>query len=123
MVELSVPEAGHHAGMQIELLVVPDCPNERPAYERLRQALDEAGHPETPIAVHVVTEDAVGAFPAFAGSPTVVIDGADPFAERATPGAGLSCRVYRSAAGMSGAPSLEDLRHAVGGVDGGRPTN
>lgn len=105
--------AGYHVEMRVELLVVTDCPNERPTFERLRQALDDAGHEDTPIAVRIVTEDTVGSIPAFAGSPTVVIDGADPFAEQVSPGAGLSCRVYRSAAGMAGAPSLDDLSRAV----------
>ena len=48
-----------------------------------------------------------------AGSPTLLINGADPFA---VPGQvpGLSCRLYRDAAGrLAGAPSLEDLRRAL----------
>ncbi len=42
------------------------------------------------------------------GSPTVLVDGHDPFSD---PGAtaGLACRIYRSAAGADGAPSVEDL--------------
>lgn len=99
--------------MQVELLVVSDCPNEAPTYERLRQALDDAGRNDTPIMVRTITDDTVDAVPKFAGSPTVVIDGTDPFVEQASPGAGMSCRVYRSAAGMSGAPSLDALRRAV----------
>lgn len=105
---------GHHLGMRVELLVVPDCPNEAPAYERLRQALDEAGRTDTPIAVRTVTDDTIDSVPAFAGSPTVVIDGMDPFAEPASTQAGMSCRVYRSATGMSGAPSLDALKRVVG---------
>lgn len=100
--------------MWVELLVVPDCPNEAPTFERLRQVLDEAGRTDTSIAVRTVTEDTVASVPAFAGSPTVVIDGVDPFAEQASPGAGISCRVYRSETEISGAPSLDALRRAVG---------
>ncbi|WP_300016908.1 thioredoxin family protein [Pseudonocardia sp.] len=99
--------------MRIELLVVPDCPNEAPAYERLRLALDDAGRFDIEIMVHTVTEGTVRSAPAFAGSPTVLIDGVDPFADQATPAANLSCRVYRSADGVSGAPSLDELRRVV----------
>lgn len=100
--------------MRVELLVVPDCPNEAPAYQRLRRALDETGRTATPIAVRTVTEATVGSVAAFAGSPTVLLDGVDPFAGQASPGAGISCRVYRSEDGMSGAPSLDALRLVVG---------
>ena len=99
--------------MRVELLVVTGCPNERPTYERLRQVLDDAGRVDTPIAVRTVTEDTMGSFPAFGGSPTVVIDGADPFAEQASPAAGLSCRVYQSTAGLTGAPPIEELRKVL----------
>lgn len=99
--------------MRVELLVVPACPNEALAFQRLRQALDEAGHSDTPIAVVALDEDTVGSAPAFAGSPTILIDGADPFAELATPGPGLSCRLYPSASGPAGAPSPEALQRIV----------
>lgn len=99
--------------MRVELLVVQDCPNEAPAYARLRQALDESGRGDVPIAVRAVTDETISSVPAFAGSPTVVIDGVDPFAGQASPGAGVSCRVYRSPTGLSGAPSLDGLRLAV----------
>lgn len=99
--------------MRVELLVVPDCPNEAPTYERLRLALDEAGHLDTPIRVHTLTEDTLESAPAFAGSPTVLIDGVDPFAGQATQAATLSCRIYRSTGEVSGAPSLDELRRVV----------
>jgi hypothetical protein len=45
----------------------------------------------------------------FLGSPTILIDGADPFA---APGVtpSLSCRVYRTDTGLAGAPIVEQLR-------------
>ena len=48
----------------------------------------------------------------FRGSPTVLIDGTDPFAEPDAP-VGLSCRVYRTADGYVGSPTLDQLRDAV----------
>ena len=47
------------------------------------------------------------------GSPTLLIDGVDPFA---APGQapGLACRLYRDAAGRpAGAPTVEALRRAL----------
>ena len=100
--------------MRVALLVVADCPNEATTVERLRQALDESGRDATPIEVQIVTPETIHAIPLFAGSPTVVIDGVDPFADEAITDAALSCRIYRAGESTSGAPSLEALRHAIG---------
>lgn len=48
----------------------------------------------------------------FRGSPTVLIDEVDPFADPDAP-VGLSCRVYQTEAGFGGSPSLDQLRAAV----------
>jgi len=102
--------------MQVELLVVAGCANEGTARERLRTALDRSGHAGTPVVLRTVTEQTLGSFAAFAGSPTILVDGVDPFAAQAAPGVGLSCRMYRSDAGLSGAPSVEALLRALGTV-------
>jgi hypothetical protein len=44
----------------------------------------------------------------FRGSPTVLVNGHDPFAEPDGP-AGLCCRVFRTDAGLAGAPTVEQL--------------
>jgi type IV secretory pathway TraG/TraD family ATPase VirD4 len=48
----------------------------------------------------------------FIGSPTVLVDGSDPFA---TPGApiGLACRVYVTPEGLAGSPTLDQLMEAL----------
>src|SRR5262249_15913262 len=47
------------------------------------------------------------------GSPTLLIDGVDPFAAPGQPPS-LSCRLYRDATGRAeGAPSVEGLRRAL----------
>ncbi|MEV5987498.1 hypothetical protein AB0L85_21180 [Streptomyces sp. NPDC052051] len=98
--------------MEIEVLVVPDCPNEKVAAERLRQALDDVGLSEVGFTTRVITEEAEAERRGFTGSPTVLIDGRDPFAEPGrTPG--LACRVYRTPEGLSGAPSTEQLRQVL----------
>jgi hypothetical protein len=49
------------------------------------------------------------------GSPTVLVDGRDPFAAPGTP-ASVSCRLYQDEAGRAlGVPSLARLRQALDG--------
>ncbi|MGC0420901.1 DsbA family protein [Embleya sp. AB8] len=105
--------------MEIEILVVPDCPHERPTAERLRAALDELGLGATAFATRVVADPAEAERIGFSGSPTVLIDGRDPFAE---PGRvpGLACRVYRTPDGPAGAPTVEQLRRVVESAAAGR---
>ena len=99
--------------MRVELLVVPNCPHENVVSERLRRALDDTGHATTPVDVRSMTAEAVAGAPEFAGSPTILIDGVDPFAEQASGSGAFSCRVYRGETGLSGAPSVEQLRHVL----------
>ena len=60
-----------------------------------------------------MTAEAVDETPEFAGSPTIRIDGVDPFAERASSSGAFSGRIYRGETGLSGAPSVEQLRQML----------
>ncbi|WP_211264357.1 DsbA family protein [Streptosporangium amethystogenes] len=103
----------HDAGdVEIEVLVVPDCPNRHLAAERLRQALGKAGLHTTGFTTRVIADQADAKRTGFTGSPTILIDGHDPFAE---PGAApaLSCRLYRTPDGPAGAPGLDQLRQVL----------
>jgi hypothetical protein len=91
--------------MDVELLVIPDCPNTEPALRLVLDALADLGLDDVRARVTVV--DSAG--PGFAGSPTILIDGTDPFAS-STPASGLACRVYP---GPSGLPSLSSVRAAL----------
>jgi len=51
----------------------------------------------------------------FRGSPTVLIDGVDPFAERRLL-VGLTCRLYQTESGLAGSPTLDQLREAIAGA-------
>ena len=61
-----------------------------------------------------VTDEREAADAGMHGSPTLLIDGTDPFAGPDAP-ASLSCRLYRDASGRitRGAPSVEALRQAL----------
>ena len=97
--------------MDVELLVVPDCPHETSAYDLTLAALAEL-EVSVPVAVTVIETDEQAQERGFTGSPTFLIDGRDPFAE---PGSavGLACRVYRTPSGLSGVPGLDELREEL----------
>ncbi|MEV4196729.1 hypothetical protein AB0J32_00080 [Micromonospora globbae] len=98
--------------MDVQLLVVDDCPNAEGAAAVLRRALDEVGLAGVRFATRVVADQAEAEAVGFVGSPTVLIDGRDPFAG---PGqtVGLACRLYRDDGGVSGVPPLAALRRAL----------
>jgi hypothetical protein len=93
--------------MEIELLVVSDCPQRPAAVDLLRTALVDIGlRPE--FRVVTVSDDEDSSFP---GSPTFRADGNDLFPTTG-PRAGLSCRLYRSGP-TGGLPELSALRRAL----------
>lgn len=97
--------------MKVELLYFDGCPSWQETERRLRDALASTGSDASVDLVEVTTpEDAERL--RFRGSPTVLIDGADPFAEPDDP-VGLSCRVFRTPEGLRGAPTLEQLCSAL----------
>lgn len=94
--------------MQVQLLYFDGCPHRADAEEHLRRALRATGQEDVEIEHVLVTTPEDAERWHFTGSPTVLIDGADPFREPdATPG--LSCRVYRTDDGASGAPTVHQL--------------
>ena len=64
-----------HSTMDVELLVVPDCPNETAAVQLLSTALADLGLPDTGFQVTMVTSESQVAQRGFTGSPTFLIDG------------------------------------------------
>ncbi|WP_416986314.1 hypothetical protein [Streptomyces sp. T028] len=101
--------------MDIELLVVPDCPHAQPAADRLRQLLDGLGRHDLTFTTRVIADQAEAEAAGFTGSPTFLINGLDPFAEpdRAP---GLTCRIYRTADGPAGVSASDQLRCALAGA-------
>ena len=97
--------------MELALLTVPACPNAAAFEERLAAAL--AGHPTVVVRRREVADEREAAEAGMHGSPTLLINGVDPFAP---PGqvTSLSCRLYRDAAGhLAGTPPVEALRQAL----------
>jgi hypothetical protein len=94
--------------VRVTLRYFDDCPNWQTADANLRQALDATGHGDVSVDHEKIETAEAAERLGFIGSPTVLIDGSDPFA---TPGApvGLACRIYRTPEGMRGWPTVEQL--------------
>lgn len=94
--------------MRIELHYFEGCPSWQVADDRLREALAAAGHADVTVERVLVATPEQAEELGFCGSPTVLLDGVDPFA---VPGAavGFSCRLYRTPSGLGGSPSVEQL--------------
>jgi len=97
--------------MKIELLLVPDCPHGPAAAALIQTALTDTGVQATVSETLIDTEDQARQR-GFTGSPTILLNGSDPFAQRDAPAA-LSCRLYSTPDGPRGLPSLRDLRQAL----------
>lgn len=107
----------------IEVLVVTDCANRQAAIDRLRTALGTLGDPRANITERTIDDPADADAAGMHGSPTIRINGHDPFAgPDATPS--VSCRLYPSTTGLDGAPPVAELVAALSaaleaGDDGG----
>ncbi len=79
----------------------------------VRETLDELGWDDVAIRSTEMRTDEDAHERGFRGSPTILIDGEDPFA-RSDEEVGLSCRVYRRRDGRaSPLPDPEELREAL----------
>jgi hypothetical protein len=95
--------------VDIRLLYFDGCPHWMVAEERLRAALARLGRDGEKIR-HVLVETSEDAERlGFLGSPTILVDGRDPFALGTEPPA-LACRVYQTPEGRrAGSPTVEQL--------------
>lgn len=95
--------------MEVTIQHFDGCPHWRLADERLRALADEIGFELT---YEVIDTPEAAEEVGFRGSPTILVDGVDPFSD-GDGSAGLSCRVYDTPQGRAGAPTLEQLREVL----------
>lgn len=92
--------------MEVTLLYFDGCPRWQTADERISALADELGITVTRRKITTSDEaEAVG----FRGSPTILVDGRDPFVRGDEPIA-MSCRIYQTPDGPAGAPTSAQLR-------------
>jgi hypothetical protein len=98
--------------VEVRLLYFDECPSWRLAEARLNEALATFGD-EAPAVTHELVSTPEQAERAgFRGSPTILVNGCDPFAILDEP-VGLSCRIYRGPGGVERAPTVEQLRSVL----------
>lgn len=100
--------------MNITVQHFNDCPNWLNTVELLALAIEQTKTDAT-VTLQLVNTPELAEAHEFRGSPTVLIDGTDPFADRNVP-VGLSCRVYQTPGGLAGSPTLEQLATALTGT-------
>ncbi len=103
------------AAMELRATAVPDCPNLPLLLYRLGRALPEA--PPGSVVVDTVRNEAEAARLGMHGSPTLLVDGRDPFALPGDAPTGLASRTYRGADGHAGGRAQ---RGAAGRLEAGR---
>ena len=98
--------------VRVEILHIAECPNFVEAGARVRAALRAAGLSTVDVSFRLLSNSQEAAETAFAGSPTILINGSDAF-----PGgvrtANLACRVYRTRSGFAGVPTVEEIARAI----------
>ena len=99
----------HQPTRRLQLLYFPDCPNWQLADTRLHDVASQLG---LSIEHVLVTTTEAAERLSFRGSPTILIDGIDPFAAGDEP-IGLSCRIYLTPHGYEGSPTTAQLAAAL----------
>jgi len=107
----SVPGIGRNR-MQVSLIYVDCRPTWRVARERLAQAIESASIGAVTLVLRLVITHQEAMACGLCGSPTLLIDGSDPFAGPDVY-AGIYCRSFLTEAGPDVAPSVTQLVAAL----------
>lgn len=94
--------------MRVELLYFDGCPSWKVADERLAEVLRVLDRADVVVERRRVDTPEQAAEERFIGSPTIRVDGTDPFATGEEQVA-LACRIYDTSTGPSGSPDTEQL--------------
>ena len=94
--------------MKVEILHIDECPNWEEAGRLVRAALDEVARSDVTVDYRLLSSSEEAADVWFAGSPTILIDGADAFPSEGRT-TDLACRVYHTDHGLAGLPTVEQL--------------
>lgn len=98
--------------MRIEVLHIDECENWELAGDRVREALFRLGDRSTPVGFRRLQTPEDAASVAFAGSPTITVDGEDLFPNGART-TELACRIYFTPSGVAGLPTVDQLVEAI----------
>ena len=91
----------------VEIQYFDGCPNWQAAREAVL-----AVRPDADVRLTLVKDSQEAVALGFRGSPTILIDGRDPWADPSAP-IGLACRLFRTQHGLRGLPSPDQLEAAL----------
>ena len=97
--------------MDVTVLAIADCPGAALLADRIAVVGD--GLPGIRVSRRDIASEAEAVAAGMSGSPTLLVDGTDPFA---VPGQqpGLACRLYRQEDGsLASAPPVSELRRVL----------
>jgi hypothetical protein len=101
--------------VELTVLTVADCPHGPVLEERLAEVLGDRR--DVVVRRRVIVDEADAVEAGLRGSPTLLVDGVDRFAEPGRP-VSVSCRMFRDAdGGLAGAPSVAELRTVLDSPD------
>ena len=95
--------------MKITIQYFDGCPHWTLADERVKNAVRDSAREDVELDYQLIDSPEAAERARFRGSPSILIDGRDPFA-RGDEAFGMSCRVYQTAEGTQGAPTEAQLR-------------
>ena len=96
--------------MRLSLLYFEGCPHWTQADDLLHEVAGQLD--DVDVDRRIVDTPEAAERERFRGSPTVLIEGTDPFADSDSP-VGLSCRIYATPDGPSGTPTKQQLLDAI----------
>lgn len=98
--------------MTITIQYFAGCPHWKLADERVRRAVRQLARTDVKVEYELIDSPEAADRARFRGSPTILIDGHDPFAGK-DQAFGLSCRVYETEEGAQGAPTEAQLQRQL----------
>jgi len=106
--------------MKITVQYFDGCPHWELADRRLATVLQDLDRHEIALEYQLIDSPEMAERIGFRGSPTILVDGRDPFATGTEP-IGMSCRVFRTEHGAQGAPTEAQLREVLMRESGASP--
>jgi hypothetical protein len=98
--------------MNITIQYFDGCPHWKLADQRVQTVLRRLDRRDVNVAHQLIDSPEAAEREQFRGSPTILVNGRDPFANLDQP-FGLSCRVYQTEDGTQGAPSEAQLQRLL----------
>jgi hypothetical protein len=98
--------------VRITIQYFDGCPHWQLADARVRRTLQVMNVSDVDVEYQLVDSPETAERIGFHGSPTILVDGRDPFLTGAE-AVGMSCRVFQTEDGKQGAPTERQLRSAL----------